>query len=100
MMSDRFRNDLGVINPFDFKYVQNLRNLAQFNDVGPSVVFASPGMLQSGPSRELFEKWCPEKKNGTLIFHYIFFFFPNEIFTFLWHHYMAAQHRNFLLTCF
>lgn len=31
---------------------------------------ASPGMMQSGLSRELFEDWCTEKKNGTIIAGY------------------------------
>ena len=38
-----------------------------FDDLGPSVVFASPGMLQNGLSRELFELWCVNKKNGTCV---------------------------------
>ena len=74
MMSDRFKNDLGMNNPFDFKYIQNIRGSSQFNDIGPSVVFASPGMLQSGFSRELFERWAPMKRNGI----FFSFFFTNE----------------------
>ena len=31
---------------------------------------ASPGMMQSGLSRELFEDWCTDKKNGTIIAGY------------------------------
>jgi len=31
------------------------------------VVMASPGMLQSGLSRELFELWCSDPKNGTIL---------------------------------
>lgn len=34
---------------------------------GPCVVMASPGMLQSGCSRELFEKSCQDPKNGVVI---------------------------------
>jgi len=30
-------------------------------------VMASPGMLQSGLSRELFEMWCTDKRNGVII---------------------------------
>ena len=32
---------------------------------------ASPGMLQSGLSRDLFELWCPDKKNCVLIPGYV-----------------------------
>lgn len=28
---------------------------------------ASPGMMQSGLSRELFESWCTDSKNGVII---------------------------------
>ena len=28
---------------------------------------ASPGMMQSGLSRELFEAWCTDHKNGVII---------------------------------
>ena len=39
----------------------------QFDDIGPCVIMASPGMMQSGLSRELFEMWCPDPKNGVII---------------------------------
>lgn len=40
------------------------------DDIGPSVVLASPGMMQSGLSRELFEKWCTNKRNGVILAGY------------------------------
>eukprot|EP00492_Amphilonche_elongata_P000482 TRINITY_DN1269_c0_g1_i1.p1 TRINITY_DN1269_c0_g1~~TRINITY_DN1269_c0_g1_i1.p1 ORF type:complete len:414 (+),score=71.77 TRINITY_DN1269_c0_g1_i1:242-1483(+) len=70
MMSDRFQDDIAIFNPFDFRYIQNLRNRGRFNDIGPSLVFASPGMLQSGMSRELFEQWAPERKNAVIVAGY------------------------------
>ena len=62
--------DLG--NPFKFKYIQNLKSIDvnSFDDRGPSVVFASPGMLQSGVSRRLFDRWCTDPKNGVVIAGY------------------------------
>ena len=44
--------------------------MEHFEDIGPSVVLASPGMMQSGLSRELFESWCTDKRNGTIIAGY------------------------------
>ncbi len=41
-----------------------LQSMDHFDDIGPSVVMASPGMMQSGLSRELFESWCTDKRNG------------------------------------
>jgi len=35
-----------------------------------SVVLASPGMMQNGLSRELFEKWCTDKRNGVILAGY------------------------------
>ncbi|KAK9710972.1 Beta-Casp domain [Popillia japonica] len=41
-----------------------------FEDIGPCVIMASPGMMQSGLSRELFESWCTDAKNGVIIAGY------------------------------
>ena len=45
-------------NPFVFKHVQHVTNARALEGVGASVVMATPSMLQSGLSRELFEAWC------------------------------------------
>jgi len=39
------------------QYIKNLGSVENFDDTGPCVVMASPGMLQSGVSREIFEDW-------------------------------------------
>ena len=44
--------------------------MEHFEDIGPSVVLDSPGMMQSGLSRELFESWCTDKRNGVIIAGY------------------------------
>lgn len=36
----------------------------------PCVILATPGMLQSGTSRELFELWAPDIRNGVVITGY------------------------------
>lgn len=54
-------------NPFDFMHVENLKDIQSFNDDMPCVVMASPGMLQCGLSRGLFEEWCSNEKNGVLM---------------------------------
>ena len=60
---DKFANTYEVHTLFK-------QSMDQFEDIGPSVVMASPGMMQSGLSRELFENWCTEKRNGTIIAGY------------------------------
>jgi len=70
MMSMRMQDQISVENPFDFKYVRNLKSKDHFEDSGPCVVFASPGMLQSGFSRELFESWCNEPRNCLIVAGY------------------------------
>lgn len=72
MMNARIRAQMDVSNPFSFKYIQNLKSIDvnSFADTGPSVVFASPGMLQSGVSRQLFDRWAPDPKNGVMIAGY------------------------------
>ncbi|KAF2887092.1 hypothetical protein ILUMI_19081 [Ignelater luminosus] len=51
-------------------HISNLEEIDHFDDVGPCVVMASPGMMQSGLSRELFESWCTDAKNGVIIAGY------------------------------
>jgi len=72
MMNARIRAQMDVGNPFHFKFIQNLKSIDvnSFDDTGPSVVFASPGMLQSGVSRQLFDRWATDPKNGCLIAGY------------------------------
>ena len=60
-------------NPFDFKNITRVKTEQEILDVynnKPCVVFASPGMLQSGLSKNLFEKWCSDKNNGIVITGY------------------------------
>lgn len=72
MMNDDIRKKFrdSQTNPFVFKNISYLRNIDDFQDFGPSVMLASPGMLQSGLSRDVLEKWCPEDKNLVLITGY------------------------------
>lgn len=57
-------------NPWDFQFTRNLASSDSFEDTGPSVVLASPGMLQNGVSRNLFERWCEDPKNCVIIAGY------------------------------
>jgi cleavage and polyadenylation specificity factor subunit 3 len=57
-------------NPFRFKYIHNLKSMDYFDDKHPSVVMASPGMLQNGQSRDLFERWCGDASNGLVLTGY------------------------------
>uniref|UniRef100_A0A803LER5 Uncharacterized protein n=1 Tax=Chenopodium quinoa TaxID=63459 RepID=A0A803LER5_CHEQI len=70
-MNDRIRSQFESSNPFDFKHISPLKSIENFDDVGPSVVMASPGGLQSGLSRQLFDKWCTDKKNTCVIPGYV-----------------------------
>ncbi|GAA0155198.1 RNA processing factor [Lithospermum erythrorhizon] len=70
-MNDRIRNQFANSNPFDFKHISPLKSIENFEDVGPSVVMASPGGLQSGLSRQLFDRWCSDKKNACVIPGYV-----------------------------
>lgn len=70
MMNDNVRRRFEISNPFEFKYVQNVKGINHFEDDGPCVFMASPGMLQNGLSRELFERWCGNKQNGLVLSGY------------------------------
>jgi cleavage and polyadenylation specificity factor subunit 3 len=56
--------------PWDFRFVRSLRNLDKFEDVGGCVMLASPGMLQSGMSRVLLERWATDPRNGVVMTGY------------------------------
>ncbi|TVU30534.1 hypothetical protein EJB05_22164, partial [Eragrostis curvula] len=71
-MNENIRNKFGCSsNPFNFKHVESLNSIDSFHDVGPSVVMASPGGLQSGLSRQLFDRWCEDGKNACVIPGYV-----------------------------
>ena len=67
MMNDAIKKAFAAGNPFVFKHVRHLRSPAELDDCGPCVVLATPSMLQSGLSRELFEAWCEDSRNGVVI---------------------------------
>ncbi len=54
-------------NPWEFSHVRTLPPGHKFDDGKPCVVMASPGMLQQGLSRELFEAWCSDPRNGLVM---------------------------------
>ncbi|XP_027113188.2 cleavage and polyadenylation specificity factor subunit 3-I [Coffea arabica] len=70
-MNERIRSQYANSNPFEFKHISPLKSIENFNDVGPSVVMASPGGLQSGLSRQLFDRWCSDKRNACVIPGYV-----------------------------
>ena len=61
MMNDKVQRQLALRNPFAFKHIHNLAD-SHYDDDEPAVVIASPGMLQSGVSRRLCERWCGDAK--------------------------------------
>lgn len=71
MMNLHVQRQMDVGNPFRFSHVRNMGgSVSDLDDSGPCVVLAAPGMLQSGVSRELFERWCQDQKNGVIIAGY------------------------------
>ncbi|KAK0485954.1 beta-lactamase-like protein [Armillaria novae-zelandiae] len=61
-------------NPFVFKHISNLPQPRGWEkkiaEGPPCVVLASPGFMTSGTSRELFELWAPDSRNGLIITGY------------------------------
>jgi cleavage and polyadenylation specificity factor subunit 3 len=71
MMGDAIKESFKRgINPFNFKNISILKNIDNLDNNQPSVVMASPGMLQKGLSRTLFEKWCSCAQNGVVFTGY------------------------------
>jgi cleavage and polyadenylation specificity factor subunit 3 len=81
MMNRHIQARAQLENPFHFKHIYNLKSIAHFEDTGPCVVMASPGMLQNGLSRELLELWASDENNGVIIpgvyhnLHYIILYY-------------------------
>lgn len=71
-MNNRIKRQIAINNPFVFKHISNLKSKAHLDidEVGPCVVMATPGMMQSGLSRELFESWCGDRRNCCIIAGY------------------------------
>ena len=68
-MGDKLRMELeSGQNPFKFQQYDKLDTIAEATT--PLVIIASPGMLQNGPSRELFVKWAPFEENGVIFTGY------------------------------
>lgn len=72
MMNENLRRKFveTKVNPFNFRHITSLRSLDRFDDVGPCVMLASPGMLQNGVSRQLLERWAPDPRNSLIITGY------------------------------
>lgn len=67
MMNQRIQREYEVSNPFVFNFIKSLKSADHLDDSGPVVVMASPAMLQSGLSRQLFDRWASDEKNGVII---------------------------------
>ena len=68
-MSEHIRETMDVTNPFKLQCIQSMTT-TDFNAVGPCVVMAAPGFMQTGVSRSLFEQWCDDEKNAVIIAGY------------------------------
>lgn len=64
--NQKIRNTFVQRNMFDFKHIKPFERSFADNP-GPMVVFATPGMLHSGLSLQLFKKWAPDEKNMIVI---------------------------------
>lgn len=72
MMNDSIRKKFrdSRTNPFHFKHIKSIKNLERFDDIGPCVMVAAPGMLQNGVSRDLLELWAPDPRNALILTGY------------------------------
>ena len=75
-MSDGRRGSFLFYSGTDY-FLRHISNLPQprgwekkIAEGPPCVVLASPGFMQTGPSRELFELWAPDSRNGLIVTGY------------------------------
>ena len=67
MMNESIQKRMEEHHPFDFKHVEMMKSVREFDDHGPCVIMCSPGTMQSGMSRELFDLWCDDPKCSVII---------------------------------
>jgi len=68
MLNEEVQKAFDVANPFVLKHVRSLAaGGRELEGGGACVVLATPSMLQTGLSRELFESWCGDSRNGVII---------------------------------
>uniref|UniRef100_A0A0K0E023 Integrator complex subunit 11 n=1 Tax=Strongyloides stercoralis TaxID=6248 RepID=A0A0K0E023_STRER len=60
--NEKVKNTFVERNMFEFKHILPFRTELA-DDPGPMVVFSTPGMLHSGQSLKVFQKWCGDEKN-------------------------------------
>jgi cleavage and polyadenylation specificity factor subunit 3 len=73
MMNQHIRDITDISDPFKFNYIRNIINNEKTNESNSNtfcVVMASPGFLLNGVSRNIFEMWCENEKNGLIIAGY------------------------------
>ena len=56
VMNSRISALADISNPFQYKHIRSVRHSAAIDESGPCVVFAGPGMLQNGVSRQICER--------------------------------------------
>mmetsp|Transcript_11245 Transcript_11245/g.20777 ORF Transcript_11245/g.20777 Transcript_11245/m.20777 type:complete len:812 (-) Transcript_11245:21-2456(-) len=66
-MNEKMRANV-LSDPWEFDNIDSLGENEEI--IGPAVVLASPGYLQSGKSRRLFEMWCQDPRNGVILAGY------------------------------
>jgi integrator complex subunit 11 len=64
--NQKIKSTFAKRNMFDFKYIKEF-NATLMDYQGPMVLFATPGMLHSGFSLEVFKQWAPDPKNMVIL---------------------------------
>lgn len=73
VMNDSIREARKVKNPWEFDFIfpfQQTEEAVSKLVSEPCVIMASPGMLQNGVSRRVFEKICTNERNGIVLCGY------------------------------
>ncbi|KAK2958580.1 putative Cleavage and polyadenylation specificity factor subunit 3 [Blattamonas nauphoetae] len=72
LKTNHYKNQetLSIDGLLSFRHVKMLEESADFQDLKPCVVLGSPGMMQNGFTKELFERWAPGQQNGVVLTGY------------------------------
>lgn len=64
--NQKIKNTFVQRNMFEFQHIKPL-DRSYIDSPGPMVVFATPGMLHSGLSLQIFKKWCISENNMVIM---------------------------------
>lgn len=74
-MNRKMQQRCSISNPFQFQYIKHIQSIDDIPGLSdsvasPCVILSSPGMMQNGPSRQIFERIAGDARNAVILSGY------------------------------